>query len=527
MSEFIIAEGLTKSFDGLTALKDVDFGVDHGEIFGLVGESGAGKSVIMHMLRGTTGYEPDEGKVFFNIELCKNCNHVEPVNKKDKCPKCSGEMEKKKVDFWNEKNDDLLRSLRSRISIMLQRTFSLYGDKSTLENIKEALSDDLSEKEKNERAIDLLEKMQMTHRTTHIARNLSGGEKQRVILARQLARDPMLLLADEPTGTLDPKSAEVVHNTIKEKSKEGLTVIIASHWPEVIRNLSKRGIWIEDGEIIKRGDSKEITEKFIGKERFEERKSGFEKEIVKVNDVKKYFYSVNRGVVKAVDGVSLDIKKGEIFGLVGWSGSGKTTLARMISGITSPEEGDIKVKVGDDWVDMSKKGPKGRGRATPYIEILHQEHNLHPYSSVFENLSTCIGTNLPEEFIRVKAQKILKGLGFSEKRIEEVFDSYPSDLSVGENQRIALAQNLIKEPILNILDEPAGTLDPITKKEVAKAIRNARENLDETFMVISHDKDFILNTCDRTSLMSNGKIKYKGKPEKVVKKLLEQKEDQK
>lgn len=528
MSDFIVVDNISKNFGDLTALKDVSFSVKQGEIFGLVGESGAGKSVIMHALRGTSDYRPDKGNIYFNVYWCKNCSRVEPIVGDAKCSKCNQEMEKKKIDFWNEKNDEIVRALKSRISIMLQRTFSLYGDKSTLQNIIEAFDDDISREEKTERAKELLEKVDMTHRITHIARNLSGGEKQRVILARQLARDPILLLADEPTGTLDPKSAEIVHNVLKEKSKEeNLTILIASHWPAVIREMADSGIWVKQGEIKKEGGPKEITEEFIGKDVFKEKKSDFERDILHVRDAKKYFYSVNRGVVKAVDKVSLDIKETEIFGLVGWSGSGKTTLARMIAGITSLEEGEIEIRIGEDWVDMTERGPKGRGRATPHIAILHQEHNLHSYSTVFENLSTCIGTDLPEEFIRMKARKTLKGLGFDEQRISEIFETYPTNLSAGENQRVALAQNLIKEPRLNILDEPAGTLDPITKKRVANSIKSARDNLGETFMIISHDKDFILSTCDRASLMSNGKMKHSGDPKDVVEKLMEEREKQK
>ncbi|RZN61676.1 MAG: methyl coenzyme M reductase system, component A2 [Methanonatronarchaeia archaeon] len=526
--EFIRVKNLTKRFGDVTALNNVNLSINKGSIYGLMGKSGAGKSVLMHALRGSGEYEPSEGQIIFRVYVCPDCLWVEPVGYKENCPKCQGKMDFREVDYWNS-DRDLFKAIRSRISIMLQRSFSLFGDKTTIENVLEAINDpDMTKSEKAEFAMDLLERVDMTHRTTHIARDLSGGEKQRVVLARQLAKKPMLLLADEPTGTLDPKSADTVHNMIKYKAEEeGLTVVTASHWPTVIRDMSDRGAWLEDGEVVTEGGPNEITEEFIKVEGPSGPKEvDFEEEIVKIENAKKYFYSVKRGVVKAVDGVSLDIKEKEIFGLVGWSGSGKTTLARMISGITEPEEGEVKVRIGDDWIDMSEKGPRGKGRATPHLEILHQEHSLHPYSTVFENLSTAIGTQLPEEFVRIKAKETLEGLGMSESRVESVLDKLPRSLSVGEDQRVALAQVLMKEPTLNILDEPAGTLDPVTKSEVAQAIVSAREELGATFLIISHDRDFILNTCDRACLMSNGKIITSGDPEKVVKRLVEEKEVQ-
>ena len=116
----------------------------------------------------------------------------------------------------------------------------------------------------------------------------------------------------------------------------------------------------------------------------------------------------------------------------------------------------------------------------------------------------------------MKAIQVLQSVGFPRKDIEKVLYSYPDALSVGEQQRVAFAQVLIKEPRIVILDEPTGTMDPITKVTVAKAVLNARDNLGETFVVVSHDMDFILNCCDRAVLFKNGKVIEEGKPEEIV-----------
>jgi len=520
--DFVLVKNVTKSFGDVTALRDVTVTIERGKIFGLTGKSGSGKSILMYMLRGTSGYRPDEGCIIYRVLWCPSCSWVEPVGVPRPCPRCRNTMSERSVDFWNEGDKCVFNAIKSRVAIMLQRTFALFGDMTAIENVIEAIDDDVDHEEKVSRAADLLRAVGLSHRTTHIARNLSGGEKQRVVLARQLAKNPMLLLADEPTGTLDPKSADTIYKAIAEGVRHsGLTVVIASHWPMVIRRLADSGVWLDRGTVMKVGDSEEITDRFVAVQRpVHEKGKGAESPIVRIERVKKYYYSLGRGVVKAVDDVSFDIREGEIFGLVGWSGAGKTTLSRMISGIIPSSDGGIAVRMGDDWVDMSKKGPMGKGRVTPYIGVLHQEYSLHPYSTILENLSTSIGTRLPGEFIKIKAIDVLKGVGFDEGEVNRILHALPHTLSVGEEQRVALAQVLMKEPILVILDEPTGTLDPITKREVARSILSARAKLGETFMVVSHDTDFILDTCDRAALMVNGKTASLGSPEDAVEGLL-------
>ena len=122
--------------------------------------------------------------------------------------KCGGILKVESVDFWNCERP-FFAAIKSRISIMLQRTFALYEDDTVIDNVLKSL--DGSDEESTYKAIELLEMAQMTHRITHIARDLSGGEKQRVVLARQMAKEPMMFLADEPTGTLDPQTAEMLH----------------------------------------------------------------------------------------------------------------------------------------------------------------------------------------------------------------------------------------------------------------------------------------------------------------------------
>ncbi|HII84860.1 MAG TPA: methyl coenzyme M reductase system, component A2 [Methanobacterium subterraneum] len=514
---FIQLENVTKTFDGVEILKNLNITIDEGSVLGILGRSGSGKSVLMNMLRGMKDYRPTEGKIIYNVAVCPECLRVEPPSMADNPCLCGCNLEVQKVDFWHA-DRKLFAAIKRRISIMLQRTFALYEDDTVIDNVIKSITGH-NDEESTYMAIDLLDMAQMTHRITHIARDLSGGEKQRVVLARQIAKEPMLFLADEPTGTLDPQTAELIHqaliNGVKEK---GTTMVITSHWPEVMRQLSDYVIWLEKGEVVKEGNPETVVQSFLDQVPLPEKKTEFKTggPIIKMGGVKKHYYSIERGVIKAVDGIDLTINDGEIFGVVGLSGAGKTTLSRILYGLTDPSSGDIEVKLGDNWIDMTEKGIFGRGRVKPYLGILHQEYSLYPHRNVLGNLTEAISLELPAEFAKMKALYVLHAVGFDENYAEKIITKYPDELSGGERHRVALAQVLIKEPNIVILDEPTGTMDPITRVQVTDSIRKARDELKQTFVIISHDMDFVLDVCDRASLMRGGKILKTGLPADIV-----------
>jgi methyl coenzyme M reductase system subunit A2 len=152
----------------------------------------------------------------------------------------------------------------------------------------------------------------------------------------------------------------------------------------------------------------------------------------------------------------------------------------------------------------------------PYLGILHQEYSLYPHRNVLGNLTEAISLDLPAEFARMKAAYVLNAVGFDENYAENILKKYPDELSGGERHRVAIAQVLIKEPNVVILDEPTGTMDPMTRVQVTDSIHKAREELNQTFLIISHDMDFVLHVCDRAALMRGGKILKQGKPEDIV-----------
>lgn len=530
LAPFIEIRDLTVRFGNVEALRNINLTIKEGESVGILGRSGSGKSVLMHVLRGVESFPGISGSVIFHVARCMKCKHVEPPSLAGKSCRCGGVLEPFDADFVKlDINDPLRRDIARRIAIMLQRTFALYGDERVIVNVMRAVeeSGESSEAMSVHRAADLLDEVNLSHRMMHVARELSGGEKQRVVLARQLAKSPMILLADEPTGTLDPATAKVVHESIKRAVKDfNMTLIITSHWEDVMVELADRAILLDQGEIKSEGAPKDVAAQFLAMAgELSQREAAVVGEpIIRAYETSKRYISIDRGVVKAVDNVSFEVHEGEIFGLVGVSGGGKTTLSKLISGIITPTAGNIWVRVGDEWVDMTILGSSGRGRATKYIGVLHQEYTLYPSRTVIDNLTESIGLALPFELAERKAIHTLTTVGFTEEQAEAVLEKMPDELSEGERHRIAMAQVLIKEPSIVILDEPTGTMDAITKIEVTKSILNAREELGETFVIVSHDMDFVKNVCDRAMLMRNGKAVFTGAPDAVLAKITEEEE---
>ena len=254
-TELLVIENVSKSFDGRCVLDNFSAKLTTGKILGLIGKSAAGKSVLIHMLRGSEEYAPDKGKVIYNVNRCCKCGNLDLPFAGKPCSDCGGETETLSVDFWSLKPDDPLRqAVKARTAIMLQRTFALFGDMSVVENVMEAIPEKITGEARTRRAIELLELVNMTHRTTHIARDLSGGEKQRVVMARQLAKNPLFFLADEPTGALDSHTSHEVLGMLQDLHKQGNTVVLITH-DNSIAVQAERIIRLEDGCVVYDGDA--------------------------------------------------------------------------------------------------------------------------------------------------------------------------------------------------------------------------------------------------------------------------------
>ncbi len=510
-------------------LDHINLEIGEGEIVGIIGRSGCGKTVLIHLVRGID-QPPTSGSIIYHVAVCPNCGHVElQSHAKMPCPDCGAVLKAEDVDFWAPENEALKTRIMAKTAIMFQRTFGLYGNDRVIENVLRALDDVSYPSEKAlGRAADLLDEVRLSHRMMHIARDLSGGEKQRVVLARQLARDPVFLFADEPTGTLDPKTAKVVHDLLKTVAKEkNMGMLVTSHFSQVLEDVADRAVLLDDGKVLKIGSPDQIVAAFM--EGYTDDLDYTDLEvgnpIIRADHLSKRFIAVDRGVIRAVDDITFEIHEREIFGIIGASGGGKTTLSKMIAGLYEPTDGRLDIRIGDEWIDMTKPGYLYRGRAKQYVGLLHQEYDLYPHRTIIDNLTDAIGLEFPKELATRKALITLRMAGFTEKKAQDVLHRYPASLSEGEKHRVALAQVLIREPRIILLDEPTGTMDPITKVDVKHSIIHAREEMDETFVIVSHDMEFVRDVCDRCMFMKSGKIVAIGPTHEILATLTDSERD--
>ncbi|MCK4929247.1 MAG: ABC transporter ATP-binding protein [Methanosarcinales archaeon] len=537
------------------ALDGVSFEVNDGEIVGIMGESGSGKTTLLKILRGVEGF--NEG----NIEL-------------------DG------LSITPNSPDDDFRKLKDMTAIHLQRNFGLWPG-AAIENIirrlysKETGQESLPAKDHPyyedlyEESMKYLKLVGLDHKAEHFSMVLSGGEKQRLLIARQLAANPSLLLLDEPATMTCPATKQEVLDTIKKVQQHtGVKVIIVSHLPEIHSYLADRLVWIENGKVVGDGKPEPLIKEFLTKMKpdvvLPELKE--DKVVIKVRDLCQRYYLVRQGEVLDIEDMNVDFKKGEIVALTGPSGAGKTTLLHAMDGLIYPDDGDINFLMDDEWVDVAHYSPK-RMELRRRTSIMYQEFALYPNSPIKNQLAYKLGVkgmhvleaarkkakelSIPEKDLDAiyrltdvggeKAKEELEKMGyntdiisilFPSSSIEEVLkhaepifhamrlplsvlNAKPYQLSGGENVRAALALAMITKPDYLLLDEPFGDLDPITLREVANALKNISKHFGTTVILISHHMDFVTEVAHRVILIDNGDITMDGDPLAVTSKLIE------
>ena len=220
--------------------------------------------------------------------------------------------------------------------------------------------------------------------------------------------------------------------------------------------------------------------------------------LIEVRDLKKY-YKVGGNIIKALDGINLDIKKGEFIALLGTSGSGKSTLLNMLAGLEYPSKGSIKY--GNIVLNELKEADITKFRNLN-IGFVFQSYNLLPYLAAWENVSlplTFKGIDKNER--KEEAYKILKQVGLADR-----MNNRPNELSGGQQQRVSIARAFVGTPKIIFADEPTGNLDTKTSFEVMQLIKNITRENKQTFIMVTHD-DEMTEFADRTLFMRDGKIR--------------------
>ncbi len=532
MKPIIEIKNLNISIDGKKILKDINLGINEQESLAILGPGGSGKSTLLHTLRGINDFELTSGEITYHLSKCGCGNIAAPSKEGTPCRDCGKTMEPFALRYPADVETKNWHNFTEKIALMLQRSFGVFIFITALENVMDSLRKvGCPDAKRIERATKLLEEVGLSHRAMETGLHLSGGEKQRLVLARQLAKYPILMLADDPTSTLDSGMSEVVLEAIKNvKEKYRMTTIFSTQSPQLVGNLADRALVLKNGEIVFDGSPAEALSSYIRPLAKARKRNEAEvgEPLIQVRDVKKYFYSLRKGIVKAVDGVSLDIYRGEIFGVVGASGSGKTTLVRLIAGMGSPAaytdlyapggraslnyEGSVHIRYEDEWIDMKVVGPE-RGQVTAKIGMLHQEYVLSQEGNMLYNLT---GSEEPDKKYIERAINSLELVGFDRNYAEEILQKTMYMMSEDEKHRCAMARILVKDPEIIMLDEPSESMDMIAKAHVIDTIHNIREETGKTFIVVSHDIDFVRHVCDRVARMDTGKVSKVGSPDKVL-----------
>ncbi|MCR3883833.1 MAG: ATP-binding cassette domain-containing protein, partial [Methanothrix sp.] len=522
------------------ALKGVSFTARDGEILGIVGKSGSGKSTLMKILRGVESFD-------------------------------SGRIEIDGLVITPESDQETVKAQRQITAIHLQRDFGLWTESALNNVVKRVYSRktgyemipteyDLGYEEVISEAMEYLKVVGLEKKAKQLATILSGGEKQRLLIARQLAKKPKVLLLDEPATMACPSTKQEVLDAIKNVNRElGITTLVVSHLPEVHRYLADRLIWLDQGEIRDEGDTDAVLDRFLSligeADPLAPRRDA--PPAIRVVDLRKRNYLVGTGEVLRIEDLDLDIREGEITSLIGASGSGKTTLLKIVQGIAKPDEGSVFYRLGDGWVDMVEYS-RERMEVRRNLGIMYQEFALMPRETVLEQIGYKMGVKGQD--VIDHARKVAEELGISDKVLdviysltdmteddakgvleklglttgifEELFprfpatearryaepifevmdldtsvlDKYPSELSGGEKVRVSLALVLASNPKILILDEPFGDIDPITLREVSNAIKRINAEFGTTILLVSHHVDFVREISHRAVLIDAGSV---------------------
>ncbi len=460
----IEVNGISKRYGRVQALHDVSLTVGKGEVFGIIGPDGAGKTTLYRIL--STLLLPDSGNAL--------------------------------VDGYDTIRQ--MEEIRKRVGYMPGR-FSLYQDLTVEENLKffaTLFGTTVEEGYDSIRAIY----SQIERFRNRRAGALSGGMKQKLALSCALVHSPSVLFLDEPTTGVDPVSRKELWEMLLMLKERGITIVASTPYLDEVR-CCERVAFLDQGKI--RGiDSPEIIlDRFAeifnppGLARQNETKVEDEN-VIEVSHLVKAF-----GTFHAVDDISFTVKRGEIFGFLGANGAGKTTAMHMLTGLSQPTSGTGRVCGYDIRTEYEQ--------IKRHIGYMSQRFSLYEDLTVAENIRLFAGIyGMDDSTIRTKTDELLHRLQFEAHK-----DDLVSSLPLGWKQKLAFSVSIFHEPGVVFLDEPTGGVDPSTRRQFWELIYDAaRRGI--TVFVTTHYMDEA-EYCDRISIMVDGKISALGTPDELKK----------
>ncbi|HEY7973350.1 MAG TPA: ABC transporter ATP-binding protein, partial [Xanthobacteraceae bacterium] len=360
-------------------------------------------------------------------------------------------------------------------------------------------------------------------RLTAYPHQLSGGQRQRVMIAMALANEPDLLIADEPTTALDVTVQAQILLLLKEiQTRMGMAILFITHDLGIVRKIADRVCIMKQGKIVEHGPVAQVfrapqhpyTCELLAAEPKGKAPSlnPGGPVVIKTDDLKVWF-PIKRGVlrrtvghIKAVDGVSIEVRKGETLGIVGESGSGKTTLGLAILRLIS-SQGPV-VFLGEPIHDLGFKKMRPHRRD---MQIVFQDPygSLSPRMSIADVIEEGLWVHQPNLTAAEREQKVVRALTDVGLDPATRF-RYPHEFSGGQRQRIAVARAIVLEPTFVVLDEPTSALDMLIQAQIVDLLRDLQKRRELTYVFISHDLKVVGALACRVMVMRNGKVVEEG-----------------
>ncbi len=511
-------------------MRDVDLRIHPGECVALVGESGSGKSITARSLLHLTG----EGALIDARRFLIKGRDARQFREAD----------------W--------RKLRGTMTglVMQDALVSLDPLRTIGQEVAEVVSEHRilkMSRDVDARVLDVLAKVGIPHpesRALQYAHQLSGGLRQRALIASAIAADPDLIIADEPTTSLDVTVQAQVLQVLAERVRDGAGLLLISHDLAVVAEIADRVIVMRDGRVVDSGPTADVltdprhpyTRQLLAaipslqsrgsrlsSARFDIAASGTRQPgvfavardplpvrsvtssdvVLRVNGISKSYArpraTAQQGLTTAaLRDVSFVVKAGEVVGIVGESGSGKSTCAKIVLGLLAPDQGDV-VLLGQAWSGLREAE---RRSLRPRLQYIPQDA-LSSFDPRYRVLDV-IGENLADvrtrRARRERVVDLLEQVGLR----AEVLERYPRLLSGGQRQRVSIARALAAEPAMIVCDEPVSALDICIQAQVLDLLGELQARLGTALLFISHDLGVIQHLADRVLVFHDGRIVEQG-----------------
>lgn len=514
-STVLSVQNLVLNIGETCLIDDISFEIKPAEIFALVGESGSGKSLT-------------------SLAIMRLLPDVITVG--------SGDIVLQEQSLFELPEYQMQKIRGKQVAMIFQEPMtSLNPVMKVGDQVAEVLRLHLGLRNHaaREKVVSLFEEVGIPEANVRFdwyPHQLSGGQKQRVMIAMALACEPDLLIADEPTTALDVTIQAQVLDLLKSiRDKRGLSILFITHDMGVVYEMADTVAVMKQGKIVEQADkqlffnqaSHPYTQKLLAdavpKQALKAQLDSTK--LLELNDLKVHFpikkglFQRTVGMVKAVDGVSLVIEKGQTLALVGESGSGKSTIGQAILKLVNTTDGQVSYAVNKDnqinLIDLSERQMKPLRKK---IQVIFQD----PFSAL--NPRMTISEIIREGMVSLKVGS--QNRQDQDNRIDELLTQvglevdfkhrYPHEFSGGQRQRIGIARALAVEPELIICDEPTSALDVTVRAQVLALLEDLQQKYQLSYLFITHDLSIIPSIAHKVAVMQNGKVVEQGTVEQIM-----------